>query len=97
MLTKKDVDAIDDIQAGRKQVDETHLADAAEPTPEERRAAQDVAAADDGKMHLGKEFGEAIVDAILPGAGSHTGDPTRPMTPVAPTVVTPITNDTDKK
>ncbi|NYE23631.1 hypothetical protein [Pigmentiphaga litoralis] len=97
MLTKKDVDAIDDIQAGRKEVDDTHLADAAEPTPEERRAAQEVAAGDDGKMHLGKNFGEALVDILVPGAGSHTGDFARPTDPAAPTVVTPITSDTDKK
>jgi len=68
-----------------------------EPTPEERRAAQEVAAGDDGKMHLGKNFGEALVDILVPGAGSHTGDFARPTDPAAPTVVTPITSDTDKK
>ena len=97
MLTKKDVDAIDDIQAGRKQPDDTHLADAAEPTPEERSAAHDIAEADDGKLHLGKNFGEALVDILVPGAGSHTGEfAHHPATPAAPTVVTPITSDDDK-
>lgn len=96
MLTKKDVDAIDDIQAGRKQPEDTHLADAAEPTLEERRAAHDVAEGDDGKLHLGRNLGEALVDILVPGAGSHTGKFSHdPTTPVAPTVVTPITTDDD--
>ncbi len=72
MLTRKDIDAIDDIEAGRKEIDDTHLADAAEPQPEDKTAeALEVAAEDDGKSHIARDFGEAIADILLPSSATH--------------------------
>ena len=72
MLTKKDIDAIDDIKAGRKQIDDTHLADDAAPQPEDKAAeAHEVAAEDDGKSHVARDFGEALADILLPSSARH--------------------------
>lgn len=79
MLTKKDLDALDDIQEGRKNVQDTHLADAQAPAAADPAAAS-VAQEDDGKLHLAREFGEALVDVVIPGAGS--GEPASTVKPI---------------
>lgn len=80
MLTKKDIETIDDVEAGRKDIADTHLADAAaapdEKTVREAQAqaavdAHDVAAKDDGKSHIARDFGETIADILLPSSATH--------------------------
>jgi len=74
MLTKKDIDAIDDIEAGRTEVDDTHLADAAESQPKDKAAEAHEAAMDDAsKSHVARDFGEAIADILLPSSATHDG------------------------